>query len=104
MAIGRVIYFSGTTELKNVYGMIKAKYLEKFPGVAGKRYDSFAMLVGYPLTGNGDVMPVTRIIEYKRFPSKHVCDARCQCATGKVCECSCGGKYHGAGKQQLTLI
>lgn len=27
----------------------------------------------------------------------HECDARCVHATGHVCECSCGGKNHGAG-------
>lgn len=27
--------------------------------------------------------------------SQHVCDARCMCATGHDCECSCGGKNHG---------
>lgn len=27
--------------------------------------------------------------------SSHVCDARCMCATGPLCECSCGGKNHG---------
>lgn len=29
--------------------------------------------------------------------STHRCDARCLYATGKLCECSCGGKNHGAG-------
>jgi hypothetical protein len=40
---------------------------------------------------------VTRRIQYKAFPSKHECDARCMGATGKSmnCECSCGGKNHG---------
>lgn len=28
---------------------------------------------------------------------KHVCDARCINAIGPNCECSCGGKNHGAG-------
>lgn len=44
-------------------------------------------------------LPVTRMIEMKARPSKHVCDDRCINATGKVmkCECSCGGKNHGKG-------
>jgi len=41
----------------------------------------------------------TRKIEMKSAPSRHVCDARCFNATGRImkCECSCGGKNHGRG-------
>ena len=48
---------------------------------------------------NGELIPATRVIEMKSNPSKHVCDARCMNATGRVmkCECSCGGKNHGKG-------
>jgi hypothetical protein len=28
------------------------------------------------------------------------CDARCYAARGTGCECICGGRNHGAGKQQ----
>jgi hypothetical protein len=44
-------------------------------------------------------LQVTRVVEYKRQPSRHECDARCIHATGRVmkCECSCGGKNHGRG-------
>ena len=49
---------------------------------------------GWSMTRN-ETMKVTRAIKYKAFPSKHVCDARCTGATGKNCECSCGGKNHG---------
>jgi hypothetical protein len=38
-----------------------------------------------------------RKIERKRNPSNHKCDARCMSATGFLCECSSGGKNHGAG-------
>ena len=40
---------------------------------------------------------VTRSVEYKSHPSKHVCDVRCQSAKGRTmkCECACGGKNHG---------
>lgn len=30
------------------------------------------------------------------------CDARCYEATSPDCECICGGKNHGAGKQQAV--
>lgn len=47
----------------------------------------------------GERHQAERQIEYRSFPSKHVCDARCVNATGRVmkCECSCGGKNHGKG-------
>lgn len=32
-----------------------------------------------------------------RFSALHRCDARCIYAKGPECECSCGGKNHGAG-------
>jgi hypothetical protein len=32
-----------------------------------------------------------------RFSAKHECNAKCLAATGHQCECSCGGKNHGAG-------
>lgn len=45
-----------------------------------------------------------RVVEYKRSPSRHECDARCMNATGLVmrCECSCGGKNHGKGESVIT--
>jgi hypothetical protein len=49
------------------------------------------------LTPAGVRVQVERIIERKSNPSNHKCDARCLNATGFKCECSCGGKNHGAG-------
>lgn len=37
-----------------------------------------------------------RSIRYSTQASRHICDARCMAATGPNCECSCGGKNHGA--------
>lgn len=37
-----------------------------------------------------------REIEWKKDPSLHRCDGRCMSAKGFSCECSCGGKNHGA--------
>lgn len=31
-----------------------------------------------------------------RYNLKKVCNARCESATGHSCECSCGGRNHGA--------
>lgn len=46
-----------------------------------------------------DHIQADRVVEYKRNPSRHECDARCLNATGRVmkCECACGGKNHGRG-------
>jgi hypothetical protein len=47
----------------------------------------------------GEWIKVNRSVEYKNFASKHICDARCVNATGRImkCECACGGKNHGKG-------
>lgn len=31
-----------------------------------------------------------------KFSAKHECNAKCLASTGPTCECSCGGKNHGA--------
>ena len=49
------------------------------------------------MTVDGRRVVVERAIERKANPSNHKCDARCLNATGFKCECSCGGKSHGAG-------
>lgn len=38
---------------------------------------------------------ITRTIEYKSNPSRHECNAKCQSARGRICECSCNGRNHG---------
>lgn len=37
----------------------------------------------------------SRVIQYKRHPSRHECGPRCMSAKGHSCECSCGGANHG---------
>jgi hypothetical protein len=102
VAVQRVIYFSaGGIELSHPYGLDNKKFEKLFPGVTGKRYDSFHKLVGYPpgvpAFRDEHTLPVVRVIEFKKNPSLHKCSAKCQNATGKVCECSCRSKNHGAG-------
>lgn len=93
MAIQTVKYFSGDVELTGAHSMKKEKFMELFPGVKGKSYDYFYKWVGHG--PDGSILPVTRIIYYKKNPSLHKCDSRCMCAKGGTCECSCGGKNHG---------
>lgn len=90
-----VKYFSGTQELKNAYSMKNAEFAARFPGVKGVRYCPSTMWIAHTMTGPNVIMPVTKIIYYKKNPSLHKCDARCQSAKGPNCECQCGGQFHG---------
>ena len=92
-----------TTELDHIHSLDNAKFAAAFPGIAGKRCDSFSKWVGF-WPGTRDLLPVTRTIEFKRFAIRHECDARCINATGRImkCECSCGGKNHGRGAFNCT--
>jgi hypothetical protein len=31
-----------------------------------------------------------------KYSARHECNAKCLASTGTACECSCGGKNHGA--------
>ena len=88
-------YFSGTQPVKNLFYMGNRDFHDKFPGVVGVRVDGFSKFVGHPESGPDKALPVTRVIFYSTQPSKHKCDARCQGARGRNCECSCGGAFHG---------
>jgi hypothetical protein len=93
--MANIKYFSGTTEVFWPYPMPNQKFAAQFPDIKGIRSDSFSRFVGE--TTDKVLMPITRKIEFKSNPSLHKCDARCRSAKGRSCECSCGGKYHGAG-------
>jgi len=93
MAIQAVKYFHGTTELGNIRWIRNESFAALFPGVKGIRVDSFSKFAGY---ADNVLLPVERVIEYKKNPTLHKCDARCRHAKGKSCECSCGGANHGA--------
>jgi hypothetical protein len=83
-------------ELLSIQPMKNADFRARFPGVKALRWDGFDMKVGKSATG--EILPVTRSIDYKRNPSLHKCGAKC--LNGKhngACECQCGGRNHGAG-------
>lgn len=94
-----VKYFSGNQELKGVHSQDLARFLA-IGGVKSKHNyrDSFSRMVGHPIEGPDAILPVTRTIFFKSTPSLHKCDARCMGAAGNNCECSCGGKNHGAAR------
>lgn len=88
---------NGAIELVFATSMNNNEFRAKFPGVKGIRYDGYSMWVGRNSQAE-EYQPVTRMIEYKKNPSKHECNAKC--LNGKhtgACECKCGGKNHGAG-------
>lgn len=90
-------YYSGTEEVQWPHAMKNTQFAEQFPEVVGKRYDSFNRWIGYRVQETGKtLLPVTRIILFKKNPSLHECGPRCRSAKGPSCECSCGGQFHGA--------
>lgn len=99
--MANIRYFSdisGTQPLRSITQMDNKEFASRFPGVKGRRADSFTMWVGHPVSGPDALLPVTRTITFKAFPSRHECNAKCLGgkATG-TCECKCGGKNHGRG-------
>ncbi|HEX4173971.1 MAG TPA: hypothetical protein VHY82_15995 [Acetobacteraceae bacterium] len=48
-------------------------------------------------TVDGTASNYTRIIERSDRPSNHRCNDLCMYATGKQCQCACGGRNHGKG-------
>lgn len=93
--------WNGTTvELGYGYReMRNSEFAERFPGIKGVRCDGFTMYVGtVDKSGRGELLPVTRRIEYKARPSLHECNAKCMSGSARgACECRCGGKNHGVG-------
>ena len=95
-------YFSDitgqATELKGLHQMDNAKFATLWPGLKGIRADGYTKWVAHTANGANAVLPVTRMIEMKRFPAKHECNSKC--LNGKhngACECQCGGKNNGRG-------
>lgn len=108
--MANIKYFSDyngeTVELEWTESMKNADFAAIFPGVRGLRYDSFSKRVGF-VRKNGlkVVYPLTRVIEYKKNPSLHECNAKC--LGGKhngSCECRCGGKNHGRGTLSIAAL
>lgn len=92
-------YFSGTTELRGSYPVARATVRAMFPEGKIQKFDDFSLLVGtvdgkYSTT---NFLPVTRIVRYNPEGSNYKCDGRCLNAKRGDCECSCGGRNHGAG-------
>lgn len=98
------IYFSDTAEgamelCGNTIPMKNAEFEAKFPGVKGRKYDSFSKQVAPLVNGKWtELFPVTRVIRYKKCPSKHICNGKCVGGNPNgTCECQCGGVNHGRG-------
>ena len=65
--MAKTIYFSdinaNTVELNCVFGMDNAKFAVAFPGIKGRRYDSFSRMVGCVAGCSRVELPVTRAVE-----------------------------------------
>lgn len=74
------------------------------------QHSGFGSLAASEFTGKcpmcGQRHQVSRVIQYKAKPSRHICDARCMGAQGKTqtCECSCGGKNHGIWHKETPTL
>ena len=90
-------YFYGNELLKDVIATRNEDFLS-MGGVMSMHnsFDSFNRMTGRD--SEGVLRPVTRKVIYTVNGSRHKCDSRCQSAKGFNCECSCGGKNHGAQK------
>ena len=98
MAVANTLFFNGEQEVEHGGWMNRREYASRFPDTQGIKASPSEYHVGHmPGTPWRDVnlTPVTRVIDYKKNPSLHKCDARCMNARGRSCECSCGGKNHG---------
>ncbi len=108
-------YFHGEIELKPQEMSVRDFAAHFGADTRGVRSGAGYKWVGFPvghipewIPGKGfskdKLLPVQRVIAYKKAPSKHTCDARCLNATGRVmrCECACGGKNHGRGAFSCT--
>lgn len=88
--MAKIKHFNGATELAGVH-----------EGKNGKLFGYVSKEALFFVQGEGwkGYVPVERSVEFKSFPSRHECDARCMNATGLImkCECACGGKNHGRG-------
>lgn len=100
-------YFSGLLEVFHVYAVSESNHRIISKVGCVKLPKQAKPLVGVSVNGNegymmartiSKLLPVTRVIAYKDSPSLHVCDARCENATGNTCECSCGGMNHGINR------
>ncbi len=87
-------YFLGTCH--------RCRSIKRFAGyVTGGGWFRFPVETGKPLVGKHNITCSCggtfqlRRIEGRYNPTK-ACDGRCMSAKGPQCECSCGGKNHGA--------
>lgn len=96
MAVYEVRYFDeNKNEITHIRPMKNAEVQKRFGRVYGLRYDSFNIVVSC----DPEPRIAVRKVDYKtRAPSLHKCNAKClNGKPGGKCECSCGGKNHGAG-------
>jgi hypothetical protein len=96
----RRVTLQGVIETEDTNDMATFRYFAGTEQLTAVQHDGSPFISAIHFSGlntNGRRVAVERMIERKPNPSMHKCDARCLNATGFKCECSCGGKNHGAG-------
>jgi hypothetical protein len=96
--MAKIKYYFNDIQLDKAWMVSKERFLDLGGVVSKHNYVSQTQnMIGYYLDdlANTVTVPVTRMVEYKSNPSKHVCGPKCRSAKGHQCECECGGQYHG---------
>ena len=91
---------SYTTTYRTVQGypMDRTERRYRYPGST----ESGTAATTYRVTcGCGATVHLKRV---RAVVNDHVCNAKCTNATGPCCECSCGGKNHGAGHASAGVL
>jgi hypothetical protein len=82
--------YSAAARVNTLRGWLPACVVE---GTVGAAYENGRVLVN--CRSCGAPRWADRVLG--KVSVKHVCGSKCMSSTGFVCECSCGGKNHGAG-------
>jgi len=95
---------------KGCHGVVRVQArvdVRTFPGAYGRR--GVSVVVTFPHGETYRCEDSSRVffvclcgkhVEFRRVVgrvSEHKCGAKCLASTSGVCECSCGGRNHGAG-------
>lgn len=84
---------TGTYRTPQGFEMVRTTYRYAYNQAGYGSYSESLKIVS-TVAGCGHKVALKRV---QGVVTDHVCNAKCMSSTGPVCECSCGGKNHGAG-------
>lgn len=92
---------------KCLFKQCRKVFVRDFPVIGGNRlpvvisFEGWDTIFSASLAGKLRCECGHRVSNWKplkaKLSSKHECGAKCLTSKGPSCECSCGGKNHGAG-------